>query len=166
MVAQGILFSAVSTFPYSYTVLTPKFKEILCLDSIEHHEKFKGCLNILAGPKGAPIIARHNWKFIRDIWPLLIKSTPSEKPSIVALINDLSYAISHHFPTISIKLAVPENCLNAAYVLAENSKMSFENFQGVIRSGEERLRQESEEREKMYCETVDLLLDACVNGNL
>lgn len=136
------------------------------MDSIEHHEKFKGCLNILLGPKTAPIIARHDWKFIRDVWPLLIKSMPSEKPSIVNLINNLSDAISRWFPTIAIKLVVPKGCLDAAYVLGENSKMSFDDFQSVIRSGEDRLLFESAQREKAYNETVDLLLEACVSGNL
>ncbi|KAJ8931974.1 hypothetical protein NQ314_015072 [Rhamnusium bicolor] len=92
--AQIKLFAIVSYFPYSYSVLTGRIKEILQLDSQENHEMFKGCLYILLGPKNAPIVARHDWQFIRELWPLIVKSMPSEKPSIINLIAVLTEAVS------------------------------------------------------------------------
>lgn len=88
--AQSKLNAMITYFPYSYTVIKPKIIEILQKDSETHHECFKGCLYILCCPKNAPIIARHDWNFTRDIWPLIIRSKPSEKQSIISLINSIS----------------------------------------------------------------------------
>lgn len=166
ILAQGKLFSAVSYFPYSYTVLTPHIIEILRLNSTEHHEKFKGALNVLLGPRTTPIIARHDWKFIRDVWPLVVKSMPSEKPSIVNLMNSLSDAMHRYFPTIAIKLSIPNNCLKAAYDWGNTENLTFDDFKEVIDSAEERLKLKSEEKERTYREVVNLLLEACLEGNL
>lgn len=166
ILAQAKLFTAVSNFPYSYTVLTQQLKEILQMNSVENHEKFKGALHVLLGPKSSPIIARHDWKFLRDIWPLVVKSMPSEKPSVINLINSLGDSIHRHFHTIAIKLVIPKNCLEVAYDLGKKAGLCFDDFQEVVDTGEERLKLASEEKEKTYKELISLLLDACVNGNL
>lgn len=166
VLAQAKLHSAVSHFPYSYTILTPRFREILKLDSIQHHEKFKGCLYILLGPRNSPIIARHDWKFVGEMWPLLVKSTPSEKPSIVNLINGLADAINRCFPTIAIKLCVPEKCLELAYNIGERAKINLDDFQGVVKSSGAKLDQKSVDNEETYNELMDQLLHACINGKL
>ena len=165
--AQYKLFATVSYFPYSYTILTPHIKEILQLDTDEHHEKFKGCLHVLLGPKNTPIIARHDWSFINTMWPLLVKSKPSEKPSIVNLLNALNDAIEKYFPSIAINLMIPDNCLKSAYVFAENvPKITFEDFKDAIDNGEDNLRLVCEKKREAYCEAMDSLLEAATNGNL
>lgn len=166
ILAQAKLHSAISYFPYSYMVLSDKIKEILKMDSIKHHEMFKGCLYILLGPKGTPIIAKHDWKFLGEVWLLLIRSQPSEKPSIVNLINLLSDAIQRCFPTIAIKVCVPEKCLTLARELQKGMQIDLEGFREIIENSEENLRQKSFQLEKTYNETVARILDACVNGKL
>lgn len=166
ILAQAKLFTAISSFAYSYTVLTGRLKEILQMNSVENHEKFKGALHVLLGPKSSPIIAKHDWKFLREIWPLIVKSMPSEKPSVINLINALSDSIHRHFHTIAIKLVIPQSCLEVAYDLGRKTGISFDDFKEVVDTGEERLRLECEEKEKTYKELISSLLDACVNGNL
>ncbi|CAH1108407.1 unnamed protein product [Psylliodes chrysocephalus] len=165
--AQCKLFCIVSYFPYSYTVLTDKIKDILQLDSEQNHEKFKGCLYILLGPKTAPIIARHDWKFIEQLWPLLVKSMPSEKPSIISLIMALGEAIDKFFPTIAIKLIIPTSVIQAAYNLAQNQPLEkLKEYEQLAANGEAYLKRKSDERRVAYDKTLESLMDALESGNL
>lgn len=168
MSAQRKLFAAVATYPYSYRVFIPQVKEILHLDVIEHHEKFKGCLYVLLGSQSAPLITRHDWQTIRDLWPLLVRSKPSEKPSIVNLMTALIDAVKRVFPTISIKFDIPEQHLTAAYAFAALfPKVTLDGaFKAVISSGPERLKLQNEARLSAYNDTIQLLLNGCTVGQL
>lgn len=148
-------------------MLTERIKEILQLDSEKYHEKFKGCLYILLGPKSSPIVARHDWQFIRQMWPLIVKSMPSEKPSIINLIALVTEAVHKYFPTIAIKLIIPESILTAAYNLNKNVPIcDLSNFKDAIDKGEEYLQQKSEMRRLAYEGTLNDLLDVVEMGNL
>lgn len=165
--AQLKLFSIVSYFPHSYTVLTPRILEILKLNSEQNHPKFKGCLYVLLSPKNAPIVARHDWDLIKQLWPLIVKSMPSEKPSIVALIATLVEAVNRFFPTIAINLVFTKSCLDAAWALAKTTPPSdLQDFQAFIDNGENYLQLKCQNRYAAYNATMDGLLDACINGNL
>lgn len=165
--AQAKIFAIISYFPYSYTVLTEKIKQTLRLDSQKYHEQFKGCLYLLLGPKSAPIMIRHDWNFIREIWPLLVKSMPSEKPSIINLVSSITDVVEKFFPTIAIKLVIPDSALQAAYRLAENRPVcDLSNFQKEIQNGENYLSVKSSERREAYDGTVNALLEVLQNGNL
>ncbi|KRT85387.1 hypothetical protein AMK59_1215, partial [Oryctes borbonicus] len=165
--AQNKLFSVVSTYSYSYTILIPYLKEILTMDSVEHHEKFKGCLYILLGPKGTPIIARHNWTFIKEIWPTLILSKPSEKQSIVNLMSSLNDVISRYFPTIHINLELSEKCIESAKKLAGSSKdVILDDFHVQMENSVEKIKRDSEYNVRTYNEIIDMLLNAASDRNL
>nr|CAH7732828.1 unnamed protein product [Callosobruchus chinensis] len=165
--AQFKLTCVIAFFPYSYTLLTEPIKKILQLDSQEHHERFKGCLYVLLGPKSCSIIAKHDWKFISEIWPSLVRSTASEKPSIINLVTALSEAIEKFFPTIAVKLLIPERTLTAAYEFAKNAPVvNLDNFQRAINNSENYLHMRSEERRVAYEKTINQLLEALEAGNL
>lgn len=137
------------------------------MDSVEHHEKFKGCLYILLGPKGTPIIARHNWEFIREIWPTLILSKPSEKQSIVSLMNSLNDVINRYFPTIHINLELSENCIERAKDLTKTIKdITLSDFKMYMDSGEDNMMKKSELNLNTYNNIMDMLLNAAANKNL
>lgn len=136
------------------------------MDTTEHHEKFKGCLFILLGSKNAPIATRHDWNLIKELWPLIIKSKPSEKPSIINLMNALTDAI-RRFPTISIKFEMSDKCITAAYDFAKvMPQIVLDDFQSVIDAGPKMLEEENERKVMAYNEAVNSLLDACIKGNL
>ncbi|CAH1169598.1 unnamed protein product [Phaedon cochleariae] len=166
--AQSKLFAIITYFPYSYTVLTEKIKATLRLDSQQHHEKFKGCLYILLGPKNSPIVTRHDWRFISELWPLIVTSKPSEKPSIVNLITSVTDTIDKYFPTIAVKLVIPRAALEAARRLGGSLPACDVGgaFEAVIGNGEDYLRGKSEERRVAYERTLEALLDALEGGNL
>lgn len=165
--AQSKLFTIISTFPYSYTVLMEPIKHILQLDSKVYHEEFKGCLYILLGPKSAPIVARRDWKFISEIWPLIVKSEPSEKPSIINLVHAVGDSIYKYFPTIAIKLVIPKETLAAAYELGKNHpECDLSNFKNIIDNGEVYLTRKSTERMEAYDSVISSLLDVLESGSL
>ncbi|KAF5303620.1 hypothetical protein FQA39_LY09867 [Lamprigera yunnana] len=164
--AQKKLFALFMTFPHGYITVIPKIKDILQLDPTEHHEKFKGCLYVLLGGKTSPIMTKHHWDIIRELWPLVVRSKISEKPSIVNLMSALTEVI-HSFPTISIKSEMPDNCLTAAYALANNDpQISLESFQSYIDAGPKMLEEENRKKILCYNETIDSLLNACLYDNL
>ncbi|XP_017776330.1 PREDICTED: proteasome activator complex subunit 4-like isoform X2 [Nicrophorus vespilloides] len=168
ILSQLRLFNAVHTYPYAYTVISPYIKEILTLDSTEHHSKFKGCLYILLGPKSSPIIARHDWQFIKEIWPMIVTSKPSEKISIVNLMDSVVSYVHTYFPTIAINFEIPEKTLKVAYDFAEagTKKICLDDFTEEIQSSSEKLRLRSLDNLNTYNEILDMLLEAATTGNL
>ncbi|CAH0550528.1 unnamed protein product [Brassicogethes aeneus] len=168
MYAQSKLLSVVSLFPYSYTLLKPKIVEILGTDSAANHEAFKGCLYVLIGPKISPIAARHDWELIRDLWPAIVKSKPSEKVSIINLIGGIGDSVHRFFPTIAIKLIIPDSCIEAAlsFCNAEPKVTIGDNFKNAIDNSKQYLQSKSDQRRLAYDTLLNSLLDACENGNL
>lgn len=166
-IAQNKIFNTVSTFPYSYIVLTPYIKEILQLNSSEHHERFKGCLYTLLGPKATPIITRHDWKFINELWPLLVASSPSEKLSIVNLMSAMTETIHRYFPTISIRSEIPDSCVRSALTLLPNKPaVVLNDVDQLIAAGLIRLKIDCEQKYRDYNEIISKLLHYLTKGNL
>lgn len=121
----------------------------------------------MLGPKGAPIATRHSWSYIKDIWPLIIKSKPSEKPTIINLMNILVDSIHRQFPTISIMLEIPDRCLQFTNAIAKNiPAVHSEEFKKVIDHSPERLRLICDEKKNFYNKTVNILLESASNGTL
>lgn len=117
--------------------------------------------------ENTPLVARHNWNLIKQLWPLIVKSMPSEKPSIVALIAVLVEAVNRFFPTIAINLVFTKSCLDAAWALAQTAPpCDLKDFQTFIDNGENCLQLRCQNRLADYNATTDGLLDACINGNL
>lgn len=122
---------------------------------------------MLISPKSSPLLIRHDWKFISEIWPLLVKSMPSEKPSIINLMTSVTDIVEKHFPTIAIKLLIPDSSLQAAYDLGKNEPVcDLSDFQVQIANGESYLKLKSDERRKAYDDTVNGLLEVLQKGNL
>ncbi|KAL3286253.1 hypothetical protein HHI36_000763 [Cryptolaemus montrouzieri] len=164
--SQSKLLPLINYFPYSYTLLTEKFKEILQMNTEENHEQFKGCLYILNGSKNSPIIIRQNWKFISEIWPLLVNSMPSEKPSIINLITQISESVSTNFLTPGINFELPDQVLQTVqklyYKLSELEGFSEEKNKASSMA----LKSVCEAKKNDYIRCVDLLLKACHDRNL
>lgn len=155
-------------FSYSYTVLTPLLKQSIQIDSRSNHEEFKGCLHVLLGPKSTPIVTRHDWNFVRDIWPTLVMSMPSEKPSVISLMNLIVEAVHKHFPTIAIKLELPQRCLDTVQLL-KNSAPKIDHLKLTdeeIQNGITELEKTSTRNQENYCAIMDLLHSAVITGNL
>ncbi|XP_021936150.1 proteasome activator complex subunit 4B-like isoform X2 [Zootermopsis nevadensis] len=112
--AQVKLFTALDQFSYSYTVLIPHLLTNLRQDSNQFHEQFKGTLYVLLGPRQNPLVTRHNWEMLLNLWPAIVCSKPSEKLSVIRLMENIVETVHKHFPTITISLQIPDPCLDAA----------------------------------------------------
>ncbi|XP_055613465.1 proteasome activator complex subunit 4B-like isoform X2 [Uranotaenia lowii] len=119
--AQSKLFTLLSTFSFSYKLITDKILEYLRLDSNENHEQFKGILYILVSNRRSRLIIKHDWEFLSRIWVTLLQSNLSEKPSVVKLIDAVTDVINNEFPTTTTEIEVPESCVELGLALRTRS---------------------------------------------
>ncbi|GBP54344.1 Proteasome activator complex subunit 4 [Eumeta japonica] len=83
--AQMRLNSFLSHYAYSYRILLPKLTSLLEIggEGDEWHAKHKGALYIMLGSRMGPLVAKQDWDLIKTLWPAILKSPLSEKPSIL-----------------------------------------------------------------------------------
>lgn len=63
---------------------------------------FTGSLYLLLGRPGKSLMVRRDWESLNMVWPALISSQHSEKPSIMRLMNALSDAVYYYMELIAI----------------------------------------------------------------
>lgn len=51
---------------------------------------------------------------LRSLWPAVVLSKPSEKPSVIRLKEEIVFDINKHFYTNMIKFEMPDSCLTVA----------------------------------------------------
>ncbi|PNF36512.1 hypothetical protein B7P43_G15901 [Cryptotermes secundus] len=166
--AQVKLFTALDQFSYSYTVLIPHLLRNLQQDSSQFHEQFKGSLYVLLGPKQNPLVTRHDWEMLMNLWPAIVRTKPSEKLSVIRLIENIVESVHKHFPTITISLQIPELCLAAARQLWNSSPAPC--FQVVsdeeVAIGMQQLEDRNQYNTDQYLALLDSLMDAMQQENL
>ncbi|MPC92603.1 hypothetical protein E2C01_087700 [Portunus trituberculatus] len=62
----------------------------------------KGSLYLLLGRQGKPLMVRRDWESLNMVWPALIASQHSEKPSIIRLMNALSDTVFYYMELFTI----------------------------------------------------------------
>lgn len=67
---------------------------------------FQGTLYVLLGPKQNPLVTRHDWEMLLNLWPAIVRTKPSEKLSVIRLMENIVETVHKHFPTITISLQV------------------------------------------------------------
>ena len=67
---------------------------------------FQGSLYVLLGPKEYPLVTRHDWEMLMSLWPAIVRTKPSEKLSVIRLMENIVECVHKHFPTITINLQV------------------------------------------------------------
>jgi len=166
-IAQAKLNSVQCVYTEN-TFMTPKIVELLSKDSNLYHEQFKGALYVILGPKDHPWVARRNWSVVRQLWPALVKAQPSEKPSVITLLNAITDTVLKHFPTICIDIEIKDKGEEAAKLLWENStptpELSLPSSE-EISAAQERLAEQNKRNKSDYLELLDSLLD-CIHSNI
>ncbi|KAG8223216.1 hypothetical protein J437_LFUL003567 [Ladona fulva] len=166
--AQSVLMTSMEYFYCSYVVILPELLKILRQDSNVNHEQFKGALYVLLGPKQQPLLTKHDWEMIVELWPTVIQMQPSEKLSVVKLLDSIEDTMHKHFPTITIELKIPDRCIEAAHDLWKweplpmNSKPSEED----IKDGEMLLDKKSKRNLELYHGVIEKMLDVMEKQNL
>lgn len=125
-------------------------------------------LYILFGPRQDPIIMKRDWKMLRSLWPAIVLSKTSEKLSVIRLKENLMGTINKRFPTIAIKLQLPETCLTIAanlWTTYPQPNLS-QPTKDEIEKGLEILRETEESNFNSYNALVDDLFRALLKKNL
>ncbi|XP_065338507.1 proteasome activator complex subunit 4A-like isoform X2 [Cloeon dipterum] len=166
--AQGSLSMSLELFSFSYRLLMPKITEYLKLDSNKCHDQFKGALYVLLGPKQNPLISKHNWEVLSDLWFALVTAKPSEKNSVIRLMEKLVESVHKHFPTITIQLEVPHKCSETGRALWDSVPLPNQPVpsEAELEQGKLALEQLCKAKEEKYTSLVNKLLDAIESGNL
>eukprot|EP00095_Tigriopus_kingsejongensis_P000186 maker-scaffold41_size498431-snap-gene-0.12 protein:Tk00186 transcript:maker-scaffold41_size498431-snap-gene-0.12-mRNA-1 annotation:"proteasome activator complex subunit 4" len=108
--AQDVLGQCMGNFNSGYLELIPKALEFLQNDPNVSHEQFKGALYIILACGGRKtLLAKHDWKVMRRVWPIMVDAQHSEKPSIVHLLDKLVGAMFKSMPTFALTYQVPDS---------------------------------------------------------
>lgn len=121
---QGRLLTFLGMYPFSYRCIVEDLVALLRLDSIEHHEQFKGALYLLNGSRSNRLLVKHDWIEIRKLWTALLESQVSEKPSVTKLLDSLIEVIKFDFPTLNVCLTFPDRCLELARAVCPEGKIT------------------------------------------
>ena len=103
----------------------------------------------------------HNWKVISTLWPAVLRTPPSEKPSIIQLLGAISTLLHHSLETTSIGLFFTESCINAAQSLASCQLTEQEVTRAINKEQEH-----SRNNEVLYYELLNSLLELLNSGSL
>uniref|UniRef100_A0A182QSD1 Proteasome activator complex subunit 4 C-terminal domain-containing protein n=1 Tax=Anopheles farauti TaxID=69004 RepID=A0A182QSD1_9DIPT len=115
--AQSKLHDMLYLFPYAYPLLTDRIVECLKLDANTNHERFKGILCLLFIKRRGRLITQNNWEYLSRVWPALLRSKLSEKPSIVKLVEGLKKIIDGQSPTYLLEVEIGEKVVERALAL-------------------------------------------------
>uniref|UniRef100_A0AAG5D0L9 Proteasome activator complex subunit 4 C-terminal domain-containing protein n=1 Tax=Anopheles atroparvus TaxID=41427 RepID=A0AAG5D0L9_ANOAO len=115
--AQSKLLAMLTNFPYAYHLLTDRIVECLELDANTNHERFKGVLCLLYLKRRPRLITMNDWAFLARVWPALLRSKLSEKPSVVKLLDALRNVIHSEAPTYLLEVDIGEQVVERALAL-------------------------------------------------
>ena len=159
--AQSTLLKCTQHFAHSYKVLMPTLVRSLQQNEEEvSHEQFKGSLYVLLGSKHRTLLVKHCWKTLRQLYPVLVASRHSEKPSISKLMDQIMSSIHQHFDTFTLTLDIPDNVIESAKNLFNTTtQKTLEAFpdDNTIKRGKETLNQQNEDNIKEYHALLDAL---------
>ncbi|XP_059471936.1 proteasome activator complex subunit 4-like [Neocloeon triangulifer] len=166
--AQGSLSMSLEMFTFSYRLLVPQIIDYLKLDSNKFHEQFKGALYVLLGPKQNPLVSKHSWELLSDLWFVLVTAKPSEKNSVIRLMEKLVESVHKNFPTITIQLEVPQKCADTGRALWSSLPIPDQPIptETELELGKMTLDNLCRNKQEKYTNLVNKLLDAIESGNL
>lgn len=129
VLAQDTVYLMLNYFPFSETILVPMLVHELKKRELEHN-KFKGLLYLVIGRRSySSIVIDPNWSFLRELWPALVESSHSEKPSIVKLLDRICNMVQKSFDTFELTYQFSENVKKIAMKVWESSSTDLEKYQ-------------------------------------
>ncbi|CAH0386282.1 unnamed protein product [Bemisia tabaci] len=154
IMSQSKVFQTLEYYQYSYLTIIPELKRLLSLDPNQYHEQFKGSLHLLLGDKtDRPLIVKYDWEVLLAVWPTIVQTIPSEKLSVIHLLERLTDVVRKNFPTIGITQEIPDSCIAPAAQLVTASKPlpSIKlPSEEEIKIGSKKLSEQNERNKKNY----------------
>ena len=81
---------------------------------------FQGALYVLLGENKQCLMTKRNWSVMQRVWPALISSRHSEKPSIIKLLDTIINKLHKHIETTEINITVSAAALTVPVYLHAN----------------------------------------------
>lgn len=165
VLAQDSVYLMIKCFPFLETIFVPRLVHELRQPEIEH-KKFKGLLYLVVGRRSFTSIAIDpNWWLLRQLWPALVESPHSEKPSIVKLLDRICNLVSKSFDTFELKYSFPDNIKKIAAEIWSNGSLDTTIWQKpeeafvdqVIKQVAQRNAQRMLDYEQLVLKLVELI---------
>lgn len=167
ILAQDTIYMMLNHFPFSETILVPMLVDELRKPEIEHN-KFKGLLHLVVGRRSCnSIVVDPNWSYLRKIWPALVESPHSEKPSIVKLLDRICNLVQKGFDTFELHYKFPDEIKEKASRIWSSSTIDplkyqppdAETLDRVMACVDERNKQRIIDYEQLVLKLVELIDD-------
>uniref|UniRef100_A0A6G1SBV8 Proteasome activator complex subunit 4 n=2 Tax=Aceria tosichella TaxID=561515 RepID=A0A6G1SBV8_9ACAR len=165
VLAQDSVYLMLNYFPFLETIFVPRLVKELKQPEIEH-KKFKGLLYLVVGRRSFTSIAIDpNWWLLKQLWPALVESPHSEKPSIVKLLDRICNLVSKSFDTFELRYSFPSHIKEIAAKIWSSGSLDAtiwqqpdEQFVGkVIKQVEQRNAQRLLDYEQLVLKLVELI---------
>ncbi|XP_064602863.1 proteasome activator complex subunit 4-like [Liolophura sinensis] len=167
--AQASLIVGFYEFPYSYRCLLSDILSGLKDDPEIPEYKFKGSLFLLLGNGKQCMAIKRNWESLGQIWPALVTSQHSEKPSILKLIDDIMNKICKNFETVTIISKVSSSSVSDALALSQSAcpkPSGLPPSEDQITAGLAGEEQRNTTASRLYRKLVDDLVELVEGGKL
>ncbi|CAD7093813.1 unnamed protein product [Hermetia illucens] len=161
--AQIKLFHIMVPYTFSHREILDEIVHYLKLDSNENHEAFKGGLYMLLSGR-TKLVVRHDWLCVEKLWLNLLKSTPSEKPSIVHLLDAIIYSISEEFITLTIDLDISDKIVDYGLKLAKLNGVTITDED--IERGKQLASRRNTENIDRYNRIIETIINIAQNNSL
>lgn len=165
ILAQDTVYLMLNNYPFSDTILVPMLVSELRKPDIEH-KKFKGLLHLVVGRRAYTSVAIDpNWTNLKALWPALVESPHSEKPSIVKLLDRICNIVQKGFDTFGLQYKFPESIKSIAKQIWSSNSIDLEIFKPpddqiiskVRNKVNERNRQRIEDYRQLVLKLVELI---------
>ncbi|KAG9509020.1 Proteasome activator complex subunit 4, partial [Fragariocoptes setiger] len=124
IIAQESIHQLLQVYPHFETVLVPRLSASLKEPEIEHN-RFKGLLYIIYGKRScSSLMTDPNWSDLKSLWPAIIQSNHSEKPSIVRLLDRLCAIAQKSFNTFELEFGFDDHVKALAVELSKSTDTS------------------------------------------
>ena len=161
--AQSTLLKCTQNFAHSYKVLMPTLiRSLQQNEDVVSHEQFKGTLYVLLGSKQRTLLVKHCWQILRQLYPVLVGTRHSEKPSISKLLDQIMASIHQHFDTFTLSLDIPDNVIEySKRIFDTKTQMTLEECPDNIKieNGRQSLALNNSNNIKEYHALLDALCD-------
>uniref|UniRef100_A0A0P4W4D0 Proteasome activator complex subunit 4 C-terminal domain-containing protein n=1 Tax=Scylla olivacea TaxID=85551 RepID=A0A0P4W4D0_SCYOL len=167
--SQHTLSQIFQSFPYSYKLVLPSLISSLQVNPTEQHEKFKGSLYLLLGRQGKSLMVRRDWESLNMVWPALIASQHSEKPSIIRLMNALSDTVYYYMELFTIYQQVPQRAVSAAEALLQSDNPKVKDgvlSVEILSSAAENVKNKGRTNHELYNNLVSSIVQRLESGTL
>lgn len=170
ILAQDTVYLILNNYPFVETILVPMIVSELKKPEIEH-KKYKGLLHLVIGRRAYSSIAIDpDWNNLKSLWPALVESPHSEKPSIVKLLDRICNLIQKGFDTFELQYKFPKSIESIAQQMWLSNSINLQTYKQpdnqLVLSVKEKVNERNKQRVKDYDQLVNKLVELIEDPHL